>query len=458
MFKRSKRKIVAAILSVLVLLLAGTLCVIYAASYIDMTNENQEMLRQYVQSYTLPGSDVADSSGPGSPEANSFDQGSPEADSFDPGSPGAGSSGTASFETIDPGTGSFNTLKPHEDPNNPKDKPPMLELSTFYSVALTEDGEVLKADTADISTFTEEELSALALEIVESGKSSSVRSNLAYRMEQKDGYILVAFLDNTVVLESAGTLFNYTLIFGSVTLVLMFFLARCLAERIVAPLEESYKKQKQFISDAGHELKTPAAVINANLDLLSRQIGPNQWLSNIQYENERMSDLIIQLLDLARTENAAPSMEDLDFSRLALGESLPLETVAYEKGLSLKTEIEDDIRVSGNSVQLKQLTSILIDNALRHSTAGSEILLSLKKEKHHAVLSVTNDGEPLTLEQRRHVFERFYRTDEARSGTDKHYGLGLAIAKAVVTAHKGSITVRCAEGKIIFTAKLPLVK
>lgn len=413
MFKRSKRKIVAAILSILVLLLAGTLCVIYAASYIDMTAENQEMLQQYVQSYVLPGAN-----------------------------------GSATFESI----------RPKEDPNGPKDKPPMLELSTFYSVALSEDGQVIKTDTADISTFSEEELSDLAREIVKSGKNNGVRSNLAYRMEKKEGYILVAFLDNTVVLENAGTLFNYTLIFGSVTLVLMFFLARYLAERIVAPLEESYEKQKQFISDAGHELKTPAAVINANLELLSRQIGENQWLSNIQYENERMSSLIIQLLELARTENVTPPMEVLDLSRLVLGEALPFETVAYEKGLSLKNSIAEDISVNGNSVHLKQLASILIDNALRHGCAGTEIALSLKKEKHYAVLSVTNDGEPLTPEQCRRLFERFYRTDEARSGEDKHYGLGLAIAKAIVTAHKGTITVQCTGGKVTFTSKLPLAK
>lgn len=453
MFKRSKRKIVAAILSVLVLLLAGTLCVIYVASYIDMTNENQEMLRQYVQSYTLPGSSGAEDPGTGRPEAGDPGANIPPADDFEAGSPGTGD-----FASVDPGTDSFEPLKPRENPNPPKDKPPMLELSTFYSVVLSEDGEVLKADTADISTFTEEELSALALEVINSGKESGVRNNLSYLMEEKDSYILVAFLDNTIVLENAGTLFNYTLIFGSVTLILMFFLARFLAKRIVAPLEESYEKQKQFISDAGHELKTPVAVINANLELLSRQIGENQWLSNIQYENERMSALIIQLLDLARTENVTPAMEELDLSRLVLGEALPLETVAYEKGLSLKSEVEEDIRVSGNSVQLKQLTSILIDNALRHGAAGTEILLSLKMEKHHAVLAVTNDREPLTPEQSRRLFERFYRTDEARSGEDKHYGLGLAIAKAVAASHKGTIDVHCADGKVIFTAKLPLAR
>lgn len=126
-----------------------------------------------------------------------------------------------------------------------------------------------------------------------------------------------------LMLESAGTLVNYTLIFGGVALVVFFLLAYYLAGRIVAPLEESYERQKQFISDAGHELKTPVAVINANLELLSRKTGENQWLSNIQYENERMSALITQLLDLARAENITPPMEALELDRLVWGEALP---------------------------------------------------------------------------------------------------------------------------------------
>lgn len=208
-----------------------------------------------------------------------------------------------------------------------------------------------------------------------------VENNLDLRMEDKGEYILVAFLDNTVMLENVGTLINYTLIFGGVALVLLFFLARYLANRIVAPLEESYQRQKQFVSDAGHELKTPVAVVNANLELLSREIGENPWLSNIQYENERMSALIIQLLELARAENVTPQMETIDWSRLVCGETLPFETVAYENGLVLNSRISDNIFVHGNSVQLKQLTSILIDNAIRHSDSGKEVCIILKKEK-----------------------------------------------------------------------------
>ena len=258
------------------------------------------------------------------------------------------------------------------------------------------------------------------------------------------------------MLENAGTLINYTLIFGGIALVLLFFLAQLLAGRIIAPLEESYKRQKQFISDAGHELKTPVAVVNANVELLSREIGENQWLSNIQYENERMSGLILQLLDLARTENVVPPMEMIDLSRLVYGETLPFETVAYESGLCLNSDISENIYIYGNSVQIKQLTSILLDNAIRHSSNGKNVTLTLKEEKNNAILSVVNDGEEIPPEQRQYLFERFYLTDTARTGEDNHYGLGLAIAKAITNAHKGTINVRCYEGKVEFLVKLPL--
>ena len=164
----------------------------------------------------------------------------------------------------------------------------------------------------------------------------------------------------------------------------------------------------------------------------------------------------MQLLELARTENVAPQFENLDLSRLVYGETLPFETVAYESGLCLTSDIEEGIHVYGNSVQLKQLTSILLDNAIRHSSDGKEILIRLYKEKASAVLSVVNYGQEIPTDQRQYLFERFYRTDAARAGDVNNYGLGLAIAKAIVDAHKGSIGVLCYDGKVEFFAKLPL--
>ena len=311
MFKKSRWKIVLSILLILILLLVGTFLVIYLASYAELTSKNQRLLEQYVQEYSL----------------------------------------------MDKGTS-------REPMDGSPYHPPRLELSTFYSVAVSKSGQVMKVDTADMSVLDDDALIEIATEIIDSGKSSGVTRNLIYLVEDKGVYNLVAFLDNTVMLENAGTLLNYTLIFGGVALVALFLLAMFLANWIVTPLEESYKRQKQFVADAGHELKTPVAVINANLELLAGETGENQWLSNIRYENERMSALISQLLDLARAENAKPPMGVVDFSRLVYGEALPFETYAYESGLKLEYDVSDDILVYGNSVQLRQLVCVLIDNAI----------------------------------------------------------------------------------------------
>lgn len=453
MFKKSRRRIVAVILSLLVVLLFGTFCVIYLASYADMTKENRSLLEQYVASYSLPGSqedsqEMTELRNPLSGDSSTGSSSGSSAPLAD--EPPADDLPADDLPAVPDRSAGGRSARPGE--------PPMLELSTFYSVAVSKEGQVLKVDTADIAGFDEEALKDLALEILESEKEAGVRSSLIYRTEDKGEYLLVAFLDNSVMMESVETLINYTLIFGGIALLVIFFLARYLANRIVAPLEESYLRQRQFISDAGHELKTPVAVMNANIDLLSREIGENPWLANIQYENERMSALVIQLLELARAENVTPQMEQLDLSRLVFGETLPFETVAYENGLTLETQITDQICVSGNSVQLKQLTSILIDNAIRHSVRGSEVQVILRKEKNHAFLSVRNDGEEIPPEQLQRLFERFYRTDAARTGEDGHYGLGLAIAKAIAQAHKGTVDVRCGQGKVEFTVKLPVQK
>lgn len=409
MFKKSRRKIVAAIMSVMTVLLLGTLAVIYLTSYCEMRYENDQMLERHAQTYVLH----AESELP-------FPQ------------------------PIDPG-------------KNPFDDRPAFRLATFYSVAVSDDGRILATDSGNNALYSEDFLQIQAKKAIDSGKKRGMKGNLLYLVAQKQGYKLVVFMDNTIVQERMTDLLRNTLIFGSVTLVAVFFLAMYLAKKIVRPLEESYLRQKQFISDAGHELKTPVSVIGANAELLRRELGENQWLANIGYENERMGSLVKQLLDLAKTENVPIVTACVDFSRLVSGEILPFESVAFEKGLTLNADIAAGISVDANADTLRQLVSILIDNAIDHSARGREVAVHLRQEHGWAKLSVVNDGAPIPKERREHLFERFYRVDEARSDNG-HYGLGLAIAKAVTDAHKGKIAVECADAKVTFTVRLPLKK
>ncbi|MBO5463504.1 MAG: HAMP domain-containing histidine kinase [Clostridia bacterium] len=395
-------------MSILTLLWVGTLCVIYISSYFEVTTTNREMLKEHAEQYMLE---------------------KPMGGAFDPMKP-------------------FPDRAPHFDTNQ-------FKLSTFYSVAISYDNKVIEIRNDDAAVYTDAELESAARQVLEKSDTNGVIDNLVYYRMDKGDYTLVSFMDNTIIRESMNTLFRYTLIFGGVAIVALYFLAVYLAKKIVTPLEESYQKQKQFISDAGHELKTPVSVVSANAELLSREIGDNQWLANIQYENERMGKLVGQLLELARTENVTPQMEYLDLSRLVAGGVLPFESVAFENGLTLNSQIADGIIALGNSTQLSQLVSILVDNAIRHSQNGKEVFINLTHTRSNVVFSVINDSEPIPQEQIAQLFERFYRADEARNGEDKHYGLGLAIAKAIVEAHHGKIEVSCYDGKVCFTVQVP---
>ena len=420
MFNKTKRKIVAAIMSVLVLLWAGTLAVIYGSSSFEMKKQNQQMLRTHAEMYEL--NQPSKEGPPDIPENKPDDK--PE--------------------------------KKHDD--KPKFGPgsPMFQLSSFYTVAVSYTGDVLEIKNEAPTVYTDETLEQLAQQIIDGSKENGKKGNLLFLKANKSNYHLVVFMDNTVVHENAITLFRYTLLFGSIALVLFFFVSLFLAKKIVDPLEESYQKQKQFISDAGHELKTPVSVVSTNAELLSKEVGHNQWLQNIQYENQRMGILVGQLLELARTENASVQTEKIDFSRLISGEVLPFESVVFEKGLTLETQITPGMLVTGNGSQLRQLVSILLDNAIRHNKPSGQIQVRLAKKHCLAELTVINNGDEIPEHQRQQIFERFYRMDSTRNSDTNHYGLGLAIAKAIVNTHHGHIEVRCYEGLVEFRVTLPL--
>ena len=401
----------------LILLFAVTLSVIMLASYHEIRQQSSEMLERYVELYSIDLQLELEKAPALQPDNQEL--------------PGSG-----------PQKGDL-----------PPDLGPGFQLSTFYSVAISEDGIVLSVNDGANGLYSEDELISIARDLLTKNKTAGRLDNLSYRISSKPGYTLVAFIDDTVTESSMKTLLHNVLIIGGVSIVILFFISLVLSRRIIRPLEENDKQQKQFISDASHELKTPVAVISTNAELLSRELGENEWLANIQYENERMGDLVKQLLDLSRAENTETPMEVVDLTRVVTGEVLAFESVAFDQGKTIQSDIDDDIHVIGNPAQLTQLISILLDNAVRHGTGSIE--LSLKRQGHFAVLSIVNDGDEIPAEKLEHLFDRFYRVDEARNSEDHHYGLGLSIAKAVSEKHSGNISVSCNEGKVRFTVSIP---
>ncbi len=426
MFNKTKRKIVFTVVFSLLILMTVTLTTIYVSNRIALDRESREMLMMYAERFSLENQSLH-------PEAGQR--------------PDGGS---------DNRPGDMNGPHDGRDDGHGRNEPE-FRLSTFYSVAYSEDGEVLAVNNGQSGLQTEESLLETASSILNKGKKSGKIGNMTYLVEERDDYTLVAMIDRTISDNNQTLLFRQMLVIGSAALLVLVVISVFIARRIVRPLEENDKRQKRFVSDAGHELKTPIAVISANSELLKREIGQNEWLDNIDYENERMSDLVKQLLALSKAESGDIPQETLDLSKLVDGEVLPFESLAFEKGKKIETEIERGITAEGNPNQLRQLVSILLDNALSHGTTETVRLL-LRKEKHHAILTVSNGADEMNDEQMSRLFERFYRTDEARNEADAHYGLGLSIAKAVAEAHGGRIHAEYKNGQAVFTVSLPVKK
>ncbi|MCM1179440.1 MAG: HAMP domain-containing histidine kinase [Clostridium sp.] len=250
-----------------------------------------------------------------------------------------------------------------------------------------------------------------------------------------------------------------SVILGIAGLIVFAILSYLISGLMVRPVEEAFEKQKQFISDVSHELKTPIAVILSNSELLEDQIGHSQWLTYIKNECDCMRNLVESLLTLTKLEQTPytdTEKHEFSLSDAMLERILPLESIAFEKQIDMNYDIEPDVTFFGVKEQLQQVLTILIDNAQNHTDAHGHISITLQKTAHHVRFQVSNTGEPISEEEQLRLFERFYRVDKARNRAQGHYGLGLAIAKTIVENHRGRISVHCEDGVTTFTVSLPV--
>lgn len=239
-----------------------------------------------------------------------------------------------------------------------------------------------------------------------------------------------------------------SVIASGISLIAIYIVSKKVSGIIVKPVNETFEKQKQFISDASHELKTPLAVIEANADVLENEIGNNKWLTYIQNETESMDKLINELLLLAKIENVddIKNYERFNLSTQIETSASMFESMAYEKQVKVITNIQNNIYINGNKQDFEHIVSTLVDNAIKHSEANKDVQVELSKEKNTITLQVKNYGEPIHEDQKDKIFERFYRVDKSRNRSEKRYGLGLAIAKSIVEKYNGKIDVECKDG------------
>ena len=306
-----------------------------------------------------------------------------------------------------------------------------------------------------------EELDSSVRRIVEHGETRGfARMRLRYQTSGGTDVTRVVFNDLDSSEKGSAPYLLFALITLLLGLAIYVVISYMLASMALKPIEESWSKQKQFVADASHELKTPLSVIMANTEIIASHGSETvdsqmRWIENTRGESARMAELVASLLFLAKNDDGLKvELKTVNLSDCVSTTVLGQDAVFYENGKKFDYSLTDDITVFGNETQLKQLVTILLDNANKYSLGDGNIELTLTANGRHAVITVSNDSEQLTVEQLSHLFDRFYTVDESRNSRGN--GLGLSIAKTIVDTHDGTINVDCRDGRTTFTVTLPI--
>lgn len=331
--------------------------------------------------------------------------------------------------------------EPRQEPEDIKERIIRDYGGNILTIEADSTGEITTWTSSREDYYSDDSVSEILSIILKSGAEFDYKGGYYFlRHRTPDGYSY-SVLDSSSSVNDFERTLSWGIIGGVCAWILLFLLSLKLTKMMVKPVKEAFERQTEFISDASHELKTPIAVIQANADVLKNEIGDSNWLDYIINETHRMDKLVKDLLYLTSMDRARIDFTTLDFSRLVEGAVLPFEALAFERGRIIDSDIRADIKIRGDEGEMEKLVSILLSNALKYSYENSHITITLGEKYRSAVLKVRNEGEGIKPEDREKVFERFYRSDKARSREDGSYGLGLAMARTIADNHRARLTV-----------------
>ena len=328
-------------------------------------------------------------------------------------------------------------------------------IKKSYLVAKAQDGTFYVKNMMPDIEFSEEEIVKTAKKFLETEKTSGSYEHYQFEISVHEGELLIAFADITSLKQEEQRYFVFSLLAAILLGIVWIYPAWKITGKMVAPLEEANRLQKEFILFAGHELKTPVTVMKASLGMLEREGVRSKYLNYAAEENEKMRKLIMELLDYSKMEYQEEKSfrERVNLSQCVEGISLEFEVMAFEKKVTLNAEIQENLFIAGNEEMLGRMTETLLENAIRHTQTGKEVKIVLKKEEKKVLLSVENQGRAIPEEERRRIFEKFYHASSSEEG---HYGLGLAIAQSIAMKHHTEITVISENGWNYFIIVFPL--
>lgn len=338
-----------------------------------------------------------------------------------------------------------------------KKLPPHMSAETpyetrYFSVLLNGQGSIVQTDTMQIKAIDPNTAIQYAQDVILMEKNSGFYENFRFLHYREAHFSRIIFLDCTRKIQSfqdfllssiCMALSGYVCFLG----VILFF-----SGKFIKPVAESYEKQKRFITDAGHEIKTPLAIMKADAEVLEMEYGDNEWLEDLQAQIKQLSALTADLVYLARMEEAETSlpMIDFPFSDVVRETALSFQTLAQTQNKRIQCNVPELLSLSGNEKAIRQLINILMDNAIKYSPENGTICVTVKKMARYICLTVANSSrEPLTQEHLEHLFDRFYRADSSRSSQTGGYGIGLSVAQAICSAHNAKISAYTKDGQTL---------
>lgn len=333
-----------------------------------------------------------------------------------------------------------------------------------FLVRINQEGEVLTIEGGSFEKLGRETLLEYTRAALEQNQESGTLKEHELRFQVMAAPIgkMLVFADISGEMASMRNLLKICYGIAAVSFIVFLGISILLAGWAIRPVEQAWDRQRQFVADASHELKTPLTVILTNAELLNSgdysQQEKSQFVSSILTMSHQMRGLVESLLELARVDNGSvrKSFGKVNFGEVVSDALLPFEPVYFERELTLESQIGEGLCVRGSQSHLRQVVEILLDNAAKYSQSGATVTVKLSQHGGNCLLQVANPGEPIEGEQRKRIFERFYRADKARA-MNHSYGLGLPIAMSILQEHGGKIWVDSAEGINTFNVQLPVI-
>lgn len=427
-----KKFIISAMLAVtilLVVLIGG----INVFNYLTTSGDNDRLMEMLCYSFetsTKWNADTTDNTQ--SPQSINGTQQNTAADI-------SGSQNNPDFPPQDNGT------KPPDDKKNNgfgRHDKNAVDSARYAAVAIDKNGNIIRTDVTHISSLTEDEAAAITEALKNNASGTGTYSGFLYRISETkraEGKVII-LLDNGMQISSFFTVLFISVGAGIFGWLMMLLLVILLSRKTIAPVARSIEKQKQFVTNAGHEIKTPLAIILANTDAMELHNGENKWSKNIRAQTLRLSGLMQNLLMLAKMDESSTKLPMCEFDISTAAEDTVgafIEPAAL-KGIMIEQDIKKGIRLSGNRDSIVQLMTVLLDNAVKYTESGGVIRAELYGSEKNITLSIANTCEPIDHPEK--LFDRFYRGDSARTQKNGGYGIGLSVAQAIAELHKGSIT------------------